>query len=81
LSALSGLTATSALLALVASVVGVLVRGKRCSTPTSMMHYKIVSQQPYQQQQQEQTELPWRLTLPKLPLQQFDIIALLIFGS
>jgi hypothetical protein len=49
---------SSALLALVASVDGLLVQGKRCGNPTTMMRHKIVLQQPYKQQQQEQTELP-----------------------
>ncbi len=74
-SASLGLMATSASLALVASVVGALVQGKRCGTPTTMTRYKIVLQQPYQQQQQEWTELP-----PKLPMRQFGIIAQLIIG-
>ena len=46
-----------------------------------MTCYKIVLQQPYQQQQQERTELPWHQALPKLPMQQFGIFALLIIGS
>ena len=45
-----------------------------------MTCYKIVLQQPYQQQQQEQMELPWHQALPKLPMRQFSIIALLIIG-
>jgi hypothetical protein len=45
-----------------------------------MTRYKIVLQQTYQQQQQEQTELPWHQARPKLPMQQFGIIALLIIG-
>jgi hypothetical protein len=36
------LLASSAMLALVASVDSLLVQGKRCDTPTTMMHYKII---------------------------------------